>query len=90
MLEMLDQPGVVYRGMVPAATLQNALASSGFWLYPSIYPETSCTVAVKAICAGAIPVTLRWPLSALPEVTRGYDAGPDFQDWFLIAAKTAG
>lgn len=61
--------------MVSAAELQDRLSQSSFWLYPSTFPETSCTVAVKAMCAGAVPITIGWPLTALPEIVGQYDAG---------------
>jgi len=75
MLSLLRQDGVEYIGMVPAETLANDMSHSAFWLYPSTSPETSCTVAIKALCSGSVPITLKWPLSAIPEVVGQWDLG---------------
>jgi hypothetical protein len=69
---------VRYLGRVPPANVSALFATSGFWLYPSSFQETSCLVAQRAVVAGAIPITARAPLSAVFEATRAgrYDLGP--------------
>ncbi|KAF1784736.1 O-GlcNAc transferase, C-terminal [Phytophthora cactorum] len=39
-------------------------------------PETSCISLMKAMANGAIPITSRFPLSALPETVDDFDLGP--------------
>lgn len=56
--------GVIYRGMVGHSELAKALSRSGFYLYPTAYPETSCISLMKAQACGAVPITSR--LDTLP------------------------
>jgi predicted O-linked N-acetylglucosamine transferase (SPINDLY family)/glycosyltransferase involved in cell wall biosynthesis/tetratricopeptide (TPR) repeat protein len=74
--QLLEQPGVTYHGMVSAEELGHAYARSGFWLYPTSFPETGCIAALKAMASGCVPITSRFPDSALPGITRGFDLGP--------------
>ena len=76
MKEMLRQDGVEYYGMVDHRTLAKAYARSGFYLYPTSFPETGCVALMKAQALGAIPITSRNPNSTLPELTRRWDLGP--------------
>jgi hypothetical protein len=48
MQQLLRQPGVQYVGLVNHTTLATALASAGFVLYPTSYPETGCITLMKA------------------------------------------
>eukprot|EP00736_Rhodelphis_marinus_P008988 Rmarinus@m.23949 len=73
--ELLKQEGVVYHGMVGHEELARAFAQSGFWVYPTDAPETSCITAMKAQAMGAIPVTSRHSNSALPDTAGKYDLG---------------
>eukprot|EP00736_Rhodelphis_marinus_P006544 Rmarinus@m.4246 len=73
----LSQEGVTYHGLVDHVTLSDAFARSGFWLYPTTFPETSCITAMKAQAMGAIPITSRYPRSALPDTAGKFDLGPD-------------
>ena len=76
MQTMLQQPGVVYVGMVDHTTLAQAYAEHGFYLYPTSFPETGCVALMKALALGAIPITSRHPHSTLPELTTEWDLGP--------------
>ena len=76
MLELLKQEGVTYYGMVNHHVLANAYAEAGFYLYPTIFPETGCVALMKAMALGAIPITSRNPNSTLPELTKHWDLGP--------------
>lgn len=42
--------GVHYMGMRSHSELARAMAQSGFYLYPTIYPETSCIALMQAYC----------------------------------------
>jgi hypothetical protein len=48
MQQLLRQPGVQYVGLVNHTMLATALASAGFVLYPTSYPETGCITLMKA------------------------------------------
>ncbi len=50
--------GVYYHGKVNHENLNTHLMSSGLWLYPTHFSETSCITAMKAQAAGAIPITV--------------------------------
>ncbi|OQR91512.1 UDP-N-acetylglucosamine-peptide N-acetylglucosaminyltransferase [Achlya hypogyna] len=71
---LLQQDGIVYHGLVDHATLAQGYANAGFYLYPTTYPETSCVSIMKAMAAGAIPITSR--RAALAEVVGHHDLGP--------------
>ncbi len=77
---MLDKlhslPGVEYIGMVSHEDLVSAYADSGLILYPTTYPETGCVTLMKAMCAGAVPVTSRFRDSTIPELTGRWEMGP--------------
>ena len=79
--KMKSLPGVNYVGMVPHDKLTREYAASGFILYPTKYPETGCVTLMKAMSAGAIPVTSRYRDSTLPELTGDYDLGPEGGLW---------
>ena len=70
-------PGVVYEGMVSHEALVRGYAGAGFMLYPTTYPETGCVTLMKAMCAGAVPITSRFGDSTLPELTGRWDEGPE-------------
>jgi len=68
--------GIHYMGMRSHSHLAQAMAESGFYLYPTAYPETSCIALMQAQAAGAIPITSRYQWSALPETAGLFDLGP--------------
>ncbi|GMH56977.1 hypothetical protein TrST_g9701 [Triparma strigata] len=77
MLHLLHTlPGVEYHGMVDHETLTRGYAEAGFILYPTSYPETGCVTLMKAMSAGALPITSRYQDSTLPELTKTFDLGP--------------
>ena len=76
MKRLLDQPGVIYVGMVDHHRLAEAYAATSFYLYPTSFPETGCVALMKALALGAVPITSRHPRSTLPELTLGWDLGP--------------
>lgn len=61
----LGMPDVELRGMVPEDELFRLMQESRALVYPSIYPETSCMVAIEA-AANGLPVVCR-DLGALKE-----------------------
>lgn len=56
------QPGVYFRGRLPARELYREMAQAQFWLYPSQtafdleWDETFCIAAVEALACGVTPV----------------------------------
>lgn len=58
--------GVIYHGMVGHRELAVALSRSGFYLYPTAYPETSCISLMKAQACGAVPITSRQAIFPQP------------------------
>ena len=76
MLSLLSQDGVVYIGTVDHRTVNKAYARAGFFLYPTTYQETGCISVLRAMSAGAIPITSRLVESVLNSVTDGLDLGP--------------
>ncbi|GMF35913.1 unnamed protein product [Phytophthora fragariaefolia] len=69
-------PGVRYVGLVDHAQLAKEYSYAGFYLYPTTFSETSCISLMKAMANGAIPITSRFPVSAIPETVDEYDLGP--------------
>jgi len=78
MLKKLHElEGVEYRGMVSHEELVRAYSDAGYILYPSVYPETGCVTLMKAMCAGAVPVTSRCKESVVGELGGEWDLGPE-------------
>eukprot|EP00924_Labyrinthula_sp_SR-Ha-C_P008074 snap_masked-scaffold_11-processed-gene-2.14-mRNA-1 protein AED:0.49 eAED:0.53 QI:0/-1/0/1/-1/1/1/0/1457 len=75
MKKSLDQPGIVYIGMVSHKDLEAAFRTVTFQLYPTQFPETGCVSLMKGMINGAIPITSRNPNSVLPEITSEFDLG---------------
>ena len=73
-LELLDQKGVTFHGMVGQDRLADGFARAGVWVYPTETPETSCITAMKALAMGCLPVTSGY--GALGETLGGRDLGP--------------
>ncbi|KAG7389404.1 hypothetical protein PHYBOEH_007514 [Phytophthora boehmeriae] len=71
-----ETPGVRNVGLVDHARLAEEYSYAGFYLYPTTFSETSCISLMKAMASGAIPITSRYPNSALPETVGDYDLGP--------------
>ncbi|KAF0687141.1 Aste57867_21112 [Aphanomyces stellatus] len=72
--QLLLQDGVSYIGLVDHETLAAGYATAGFYLYPTTYPETSCVSIMRAMAAGAIPITSK--RGALAQVVGAFDLGP--------------
>ncbi len=78
-------------GNVTQLELSEALKQASIFLYPSIFPETSCIAALEAQAAGCVPVVSDF--AALPEtigdtgiIIRGLQAGSaDYIDAFVAA-----
>ncbi|KAL4114687.1 hypothetical protein PRIC2_014143 [Phytophthora ramorum] len=73
---LTETPGVRYVGLVDHAQLAKEYSYAGFYLYPTTFSETSCISLMKAMANGAVPITSRFPASALPETVGEYDLGP--------------
>jgi glycosyltransferase involved in cell wall biosynthesis len=63
--QLRQNPCVTYHGTVPNAAVRQACLSNHVWVYPSIYPETSCMAAQEAMMAGCLAITSNY--GALPE-----------------------
>ncbi len=63
--QLRDNPCVTYHGTVDQATVRQAVLEAHLWVYPSIYPETSCLCAIEALMAGCLGLTSAF--GALPE-----------------------
>jgi glycosyltransferase involved in cell wall biosynthesis len=73
-LQLLDQKGVTFHGMVGQDRLADGFARAGVWVYPTECAETSCITAMKALAMGCLPVTSGY--AVLPETLGGRDLGP--------------
>ncbi|KAG7387615.1 hypothetical protein PHYPSEUDO_013865 [Phytophthora pseudosyringae] len=73
---LTETPGVRYVGLVNHEQLAKEYSYAGFYLYPTTFSETSCISLMKAMANGAIPITSRFPVSALPETVDDFDLGP--------------
>ena len=73
---LLQHEGVVYWGGVGHDRMAQAYAECGFYVYPTETPETAPINLMKAQANGCIPITSRFPGSAIPETTAGFDLGP--------------
>lgn len=49
--------------------MAEAYAENGFYVYPTETPETAPINLMKAQANGCIPITSRYPASAIPETT---------------------
>jgi glycosyltransferase involved in cell wall biosynthesis len=58
---LLRQPGIVNRGALPRAEMAAAYWEAQYWMLPLAHPDAElfCLNALKARCAGAVPVVLR-------------------------------
>jgi glycosyltransferase involved in cell wall biosynthesis len=65
-----DEQNVTHLGRVNKASLAKLLRSSGAWLYPTPWTETSCILAMESRAAGLRIVTSK--LAALPETVGKY------------------
>ncbi|KAG1691586.1 hypothetical protein DVH05_026881 [Phytophthora capsici] len=74
---LTETPGVRYVGLVNHEQLAKEYSYAGFYLYPTTFSESSCISLMKAMANGAIPITTRFPASALPETTEVFDLGPE-------------
>lgn len=58
-------PCVVYHGTQSNDTVRTALDTAHAFIYPSVYPETSCLAAIEALMSGCLTITTNY--GALPE-----------------------
>jgi len=63
--QLRNNPCVVYHGTQPHSVVQQALLDAHVFVYPSIYPETSCMAVQEAMMAGCLAITSNF--GALPE-----------------------
>jgi glycosyltransferase involved in cell wall biosynthesis len=54
--KLLNQPGVVWHGRVGQRELTHEWLKAGLWVFPSMYPESSCATSMEAQALGAIPI----------------------------------
>jgi glycosyltransferase involved in cell wall biosynthesis len=56
-MSLMDQPGILARNIrLDQQEIWTQFRQGGVWVYPTEFDETSCINAMKAQCAGAIPV----------------------------------
>lgn len=53
---LLQQAGVVWHGRLGQRDLTREWLKAGLWVFPSMYPETSCATCMEAQALGAIPL----------------------------------
>jgi hypothetical protein len=84
------QPGVTWHGSIAQPLLMKHLSSTGLFLYPNTFAETSCMAAIEAQACGAVVVTTA--RAALPETVingetgvciQGEPASPHYQREFI-------
>lgn len=68
MVKAMNKPGIVDHGRIGQKQLAKEVAKSGIYAYPSFFEEISCISAMRAQCAGAIPVTTDY--AALAETNK--------------------
>lgn len=80
---LLQQHGIVYKGLTKKSDLVESWLSSHIWFYPCSYPETFCISALE--CAASRTLAVTTDMAALPEVIG--DAGvilkgdPSSDEW---------
>lgn len=55
--ELRANPCVVYHGTAPENEVREAVSAAHVFVYPSVYPETSCLAAIEAMMAGCLTIT---------------------------------
>jgi protein O-GlcNAc transferase len=55
-LEGCDSPGVTWLGRLPQTELYKQILSSGMFVYPTTFTETSCVNIMEAQAMGAVPI----------------------------------
>lgn len=60
-----NHSNMTYHGFQPNSTVREYLRKAHVFLYPSIWPETSCIAAIESLAAGVMPVHPNF--GALPE-----------------------
>lgn len=65
-----QHPKINYHGAVPNERIRDALTRSHIFVYPSIWPETSCLAAIEAMSARNIIVCPNY--AALPETCANF------------------
>ena len=84
--QMMNQPGVKFRGRLGQMELYREWFSSNIWWYPTNWPETSCITSLDAQSCGAIPVTNNyWAVGE--NVKHGYLTPSIPQDCALMKLK---
>lgn len=68
MIDEYNKYGVFFHGRVNQQELANSFLSSGVWVYPTYFSETSCITAMEAQSAGLFTVTS--PIAALTETVK--------------------
>jgi hypothetical protein len=61
---------IKHLGQLNTEQLYLEMSSSEYWLYPSIYPETSCITALEMLMSGVI--CLYYPYAGLPYTMKEY------------------
>jgi len=69
---IIDQypDSIKHLGQLNAEQLYKEMSSAEYWLYPSIYPETSCITALEMLMSEVI--CLYYPLAGLPYTMKEY------------------
>ena len=75
---LTQSPRVTYNKSIPNDLLRDRLQQSHIFVYPSIWPETSCLCLIEAMCAGLTCV--HSSLGALPETSLGMTVMYDYTE----------
>lgn len=67
--DLKSNPDVTYHGFKPNSEVREALKSAHLFIYPNIWPETSCLALIEAMSAGVFCVHPNY--GALPETSLG-------------------
>lgn len=71
MLEIIDRyEGITHHGKLNSEQLYTMMSKAEYWLYTSIFPETSCITAMEMLMSGVI--CLYYPLAGLNDTIGDY------------------
>ena len=69
--KIIDQyPSIKHLGQLNTEQLYKEMSTAEYWLYPSIYPETSCITALEMLMSEV--VCLYYPYAGLPYTMKEY------------------
>jgi glycosyltransferase involved in cell wall biosynthesis len=88
---IIDQypDNIKHLGQLNTAQLYKEMSSAEYWLYPSIYPETSCITALEMLMSEVI--CLYYPFAGLPYTMKEYgiqiNRGNELEKLFSLTSE---